>query len=52
MKEIDRRCFMSLNRDNRNYHHFIVLVDGYYNTEFWADNDDDAIRIFREEILK
>lgn len=47
MKEIERRLFVSLCRDNFKRNHYIVLNDGNYHADFYADNDDDAIRIFR-----
>lgn len=47
MKEIARKLFLSLNRDNRHHNHYIILLDGTYENEFWADNDTEALQIFR-----
>lgn len=51
MKEIDRVCFKSLNRDNFKHNHYIILVDGTYDDDFYADNDTDAKQIFREDYV-
>lgn len=52
MKEIDRKLFVSLCRDNLKRNHYIVLLDGNFNDDFYADNDTDAIEIFRSESYK
>lgn len=49
MIEIDRICFVSLNRDKKYNHHYIVLLDGWFNDELWADNDEEAIKDFRNQ---
>ena len=48
MSEIYRQIFVSLNRDNRYQSHYIVLLDGTFEDEFWADSDDNAIEQFKE----
>lgn len=48
MKEIDRKLFVSLHRDNKYPNHYYVLCDGNYQNDFYADNDSDAINIFRK----
>ena len=48
MSEIYRQIFVSLNRDNRYQSHYIVLLDGTFEDEFWADSDDKAIEQFKE----
>lgn len=47
MSEIYRDLFLSLNRDNKYRNHYIILLDGWYNDELWADNDEDAIEQFK-----
>lgn len=48
MHEIDRRCFLSLNQDNKYPHHFYILCDGYYEDDFIADSEEEAKKIFSE----
>lgn len=49
MIEIDRICFVSLNRDKKYNHHYIILLDGWFDDELWADNDEEAIKDFRNQ---
>lgn len=48
MSEIYRQVFVSLNRDDKYRNHYIILLDGWYQDEIWADNDEDAIEQFKE----
>lgn len=48
MKEIDRKVFVSLCRDNFYENHYIVLCDGNYQSDFYANNDSEAIDRFRK----
>ena len=45
--KLARRLFVSLERWNpRHEGHYLVLNDGYYVTDFYAENDSKAIEIF------
>lgn len=46
MKEIDRRYFASLNKEEDG--HYYILVDGNYEKDFYADSDEEAKRKFAE----
>ncbi len=48
MSEIYRQGFKKLSRDNRTSHRYVILMDGIFYEEIWADNDEDAIEQFRE----
>lgn len=48
VKEIYRQVFTSLNRDDKSRNHYVVLLDGFFNDEIWADDDADAIEQFKE----
>lgn len=46
MKKLESNLFHSLWRD-RNSHHYIVTNDGYFYTDFYAEDDAEALAIFR-----
>lgn len=48
MREIDRRCYLSLNQDTYNLHHFYILCDGWYVDSFCADSEQEAKKIFAD----
>lgn len=48
MKEIDRRCFLSLNQDNCHPWHYYILCDQNYEDDFIADTEEEARKIFAE----
>jgi hypothetical protein len=48
VKEIYRQVFTSLNRDDKYKNHYVILLDGFFNDEIWADDDADAIEQFKE----
>ena len=48
MQEIDRQLFASLNKEGDG--HYYILVDGYYEKDFYADSDDEAKEKFRQWI--
>ncbi len=45
MHEIDRKGFASLNKEGDS--HYYILVDGNYETEFYADTEEDAKEKFK-----
>ncbi len=47
MIEIDRKIFLSLNKDKGHYIYY-VLNDQNYVDRFFADSDEEAKKIFRE----
>ena len=48
MQEIDRKLFASLNKEGDG--HYYILVDGYYEQDFYADSDEEAKEKFRQWI--
>lgn len=46
MKKIESKLFHSLWRDGK-WHHYYVMNDMNYLTDFWADSDEEALQIFR-----
>ena len=48
MKEISRRCFLSLNQDNRHPWHYYILCDQNYKDDFIADSEEEAKKIFAD----
>ena len=48
MREIDRRCFLSLNQDNRHPWHYYILCDQNYEDDFIADSEKEAKKMFAD----
>ena len=46
MKEIDRKYFASLNKEEDG--HYYILVDGNYEKDFYANSDEEAKEKFRQ----
>lgn len=47
MKELENKLFHTLWKDNFYHHHYVVTNDGNYFADFYADNDAEALQIFR-----
>lgn len=47
MVEIDRKVFLTLNKDSGRYMYY-VLNDQNFVDKFYADSDEEAKKIFRE----
>lgn len=41
MIELDKRCFLALYRDEVINNHYIILNDGYFYRDFYAQNDTE-----------
>ena len=48
MEEIDRKYFVSLQKENTEPGHYYILKDDYYDKDFYADSDEEAIKKFRD----
>ena len=50
MKEIDRKYFASLNKEEDG--HYYILIDGTYEKDFYADSDEEAKKKFQQYLRK
>ena len=49
---IDRKLFITLEKDNMIVNNYIILNDKNYVTSFEAKNDEEAIKYFRSNKWK
>lgn len=47
MIELDRQYFLVLYRDEVISNHYIILNDNYFNRDFCAKNDTEALQYFK-----
>lgn len=51
MIELVRYCFMALYRDDIINNHYIILNDNYFYSDFYAANENEAIKYFKSLVL-
>lgn len=51
MIELVRYCFMALYRDDIINNHYIILNDNYFYSDFYAANENEAVKYFKSLVL-